>query len=71
MSEENPLNQTNLAIAALSASFANALEKHNPGFKDDFLKELEARYYTLRESKLVHTEAMETLNWTRQFIKDE
>lgn len=71
MTKQNTINQTHLAIAAITASFAKALEKHNPGFKDEFLSELEDRYYEIRESELSHIEAMETLTWTREFINKE
>ncbi len=68
MSKENPVNQTHLIIAALSASFAKALDKHNPGFKQDFMEELESKYYEIREAELQHIQAMETLQWTKEFL---
>lgn len=71
MSKENTLNQTHLLLAALSASFANALEKHNPGFKDDFLKEIESKYNEIREMEVSHIGAMETLTWTKEFLKED
>lgn len=71
MTKENPVNQTHLIIAALSASFANALEKHNPGFKQDFIEELESKYYEIREAELQHIQAMETLQWTKEFLNND
>lgn len=71
MPKENPINQTNLAIAALSASFANAMNKIDPQFSTLFLEEIENRYHELREMELVHVEAMETLTWTREFIQNK
>ncbi|MDV7491368.1 hypothetical protein R4511_02020 [Acinetobacter baumannii] len=71
MTKENPVNQTHLIIAALSASFANALEKHNPGFKQDFIEELESKYYEIREAELQHVQALETLQWTKEFLNSD
>lgn len=71
MANENPINQTNLAIAALSASFANAMNKIDPQFSALFLEELENRYHELRDMKSINVGAMETLNWTREFIQNK
>ncbi|AZC00457.1 hypothetical protein DKE52_008105 [Acinetobacter pittii] len=65
------MNQTNLAIAALSASFANAMNKIDPKFSTLFLEEIENRYHELKDMELIHVEAMETLNWTREFIQNK
>lgn len=71
MTKENPINQTNLAIAALSASFANAMNKIDPQFSALFVEELENKYQELREMDLLHIEAMETLTWTKEFIQNK
>ncbi len=71
MKEENPIDQTNLAIAAISASFAKAMNKIDPNFSTIFMEELENRYHEIREMKLHHVDAMETLNWTREFIQNK
>lgn len=71
MTTENPINQTNLAIAALSASFATAMNKIDPSFSTLFLEELENRYHEIRNMELAHVGAMETLNWTREFIQNK
>jgi len=71
MTEQNPIDQTNLAIAAISASFAKAMNKVDPKFSTIFLEELENRYHEIREMELSHIGAMETLNWTREFIQNE
>jgi hypothetical protein len=71
MSKENPVDQTHLLLAALSSSFANALEKHNPGFKDDFLKEIESKYNEIRDMEVSHIEAMQTLTWTKEFLRKQ
>ena len=70
MSNENPINQTNLALAAISACFAKAMEKHNPGFKDDFIQELENCYCEIRNSEISHIGAMETITWTKEFTQN-
>lgn len=71
MTKQNPIDQTNLAIAAISASFAKAMNKVDPKFSTIFLEELENRYHEIREMELPHIGAMETLNWTREFIQNE
>lgn len=68
MSERNPINQTNLAIAVLTASLVKALEKTNLGLTENFLKELQESYYEVREMEQSHIEVMETLQWTREFL---
>lgn len=70
MTKENPINQTNLAIAAISACFAKAMNQIDPKFSEIFLKELENQYMEIRESELAHIGAMETLTWTKEFIQD-
>lgn len=71
MTKENPINQTHLIIASITASFANALDKTNPGFKEEFLKELGERYHEIKDYSHPHTEALETLTWTRDFLNKE
>ncbi|QUY35638.1 hypothetical protein [Acinetobacter junii] len=71
MENQNPINQTHLIIAAISASFAKALDKHNPGVKEEFLKELGERYHEIREYSHPHIEALETLTWTRDFLNKD
>lgn len=71
MSAQNEINQTNLAIAALSASFAKAMDRVDPKFSTIFMEELESRYHEIRNKPQVHTEALETLTWTREFIQNK
>lgn len=68
MSQQNPINQTNLALAALTASLVKAFEQTNPGLTEKFLEEVRESYYQIREMELSHIEAMETLRWTREFL---
>lgn len=69
MSQKNPIDQTHLIIAAITASFTNALDKQNPGFKNQFISELREQYNEIREMELVHTETLETLMWTKELIE--
>ncbi|NIE95619.1 hypothetical protein F3J02_03830 [Acinetobacter sp. Tr-809] len=71
MTKDNPINQTHLIIASITASFAKALDKTNPGFKEEFLKELGERYHEIKDYSHPHTEALETLTWTRDFLNKE
>ncbi len=64
----NDLNQTNLALAALAASFAKALGEQFPAFLPQFEQELKKCYDNLADSEVCHTEAMETLRWTNEFL---
>lgn len=64
------LNQTNLALAALAASFAKALGEQSPDFLKAFERELEKQYRSLEEADVAHVEAMETLRWTSQFLHE-
>ena len=54
MTKQNPIDQTNLAIATISASFAKAMNKVDPKFSTIFLEELENRYHEIREMELPH-----------------
>lgn len=71
MAKANSVNQTHLIIASISASFARALDKHAPGFKEEFLKELGERYKEIKNYSQSNPEALETLSWTRDFLNKE
>jgi hypothetical protein len=64
------MDQTRLALAALAASIVSALGEHLPTFRQAFDKELEKRYYALRDADVIHVGAMETLKWTRDFLRE-
>jgi|GEM_PF-3099082 len=64
------LNQTNLAVAALAASFAKALDAQFPAFLPMFEQELEKRYRSLEDADVANVEAMETLRWTKDFLHE-
>ena len=67
-SRTSDLNQTNLALAALAASFAKALDAQFPAFLPIFEQELERQYRSLKDADVAHVEAMETLRWTKDFL---
>ena len=68
---QNPVNQTNLAIAALASCFAKALEKSNPGFIEKFDEQLRLHHSAISEGgTLSHIGAMETLKWTSEYLRE-
>ncbi len=64
------LNQTNLALASLAASFAKSLGEQFPAFLPAFSAELEKTYHKFQSSGAQHVEAMQTLRWVNEFLKD-
>lgn len=66
--EPNPIDQTRLAIAALTASIVQALDEQSPGVRARVLANMEKMYMSLREAQVSHIGAMETLSWTREFL---
>lgn len=62
--------QTRLAIAALAACLVRSLGESNPGLQSRFEALLEKAYHNLQGASVAHTGAMETLTWTRQFLKE-
>lgn len=69
MSEQGKFNQTNLAIAAISASFAKTMNMVEPKFSAIFLEELEGKYREIRDMPQANMEALETLIWTKELIE--
>lgn len=70
MDHENPVNQTHLALAALAASIVKTLDappESNRRFV--FEQALAACYRNLEEAEVAHIEAMETLRWTKEFLR--
>ncbi|QTD45989.1 hypothetical protein [Ottowia testudinis] len=65
----NPIDQTRLSVAAIAASLIQSLEDSNPGLTERFVKNLEAKYQEIRDYEVVHTGTLETLKWTRDFLK--
>ena len=66
----NPIDQTRLALAALTACIVQALDEPEGGVRRAFEANLEKAYAHLREGAVDHIGAMETLGWTRDFLKE-
>jgi hypothetical protein len=69
MSTDSPINQTNLALAALAACIVQALDEQQAGVRSKFEASLEKAYHSLRDGKLADTECLETLHWTQHILK--
>ena len=69
MSDDSPINQTNLALAALAACIVQALDEQQAGVRSRFEVYLEKAYYSLSDGKLPNTECLETLRWTQHVLK--
>lgn len=68
--EENP-NQTRLALATLTACIAKTLGESDSTFLPRLEKHLEAAYYSFRDTTPVNVGVMETLNWTREILREK
>jgi hypothetical protein len=62
--------QARVALAALAASMALALDSTNPGFSRKFEARLELANDHLNGMQFRHAKAIEALEWTRNFIQD-
>ena len=76
MPRSNPIDQTRLAMAALSACLVDALGESEPAFQarvEANLEEanLEHVYNIIRDMEgSSNVAAMEILHWTREFLKE-
>jgi hypothetical protein len=67
----NPIDQTRLAMAALSACLVDALGESEPAFQARVEANLEHVYNTIRDMEgPSNVAAMEILHWTREFLKE-
>jgi hypothetical protein len=66
----NPIDQTRLAMAALSACLVDALGESEPAFQARFKENLEHAYNNIRDMEGSNVAAMEILHWTREFLKE-
>ena len=66
----NPIDQTRLAMAALSACLVDALGEGEPAFQVKVEANLEHAYNIIREMEGSNVAAMEILHWTREFLKE-
>lgn len=69
MSTDSPINQTNLALATLTACIVQALDEQQAGVRSKFEANLEKAYYSLRDGELANAECLETLRWTQHVLK--
>jgi hypothetical protein len=69
MAKSNPIDQTRLALAALTACLVKTLSEQDESFQSRFTENLDRIYKEVRDSELSHIGAMETLGWTGEFLK--
>ena len=71
MPRSNPIDQTRLAMAALSACLVDALGESEPAFQARVEANLEHVYNIIRDMEgSSNVAAMEILHWTREFLKE-
>jgi hypothetical protein len=63
------IDQTRLALAALTACLVKTLSEQDESFQSRFTENLDRIYKDVRDSELPHIGAMETLGWTGEFLK--
>ncbi|MEM7489289.1 MAG: hypothetical protein AAF390_09225 [Pseudomonadota bacterium] len=62
--------QTRLALAALNAALVRTLHESGAISAQDYLGNLERIYGLVRDRETSSVELLETLNWTREILKD-
>jgi len=70
MAKPNPIDQTQLAIAALTACIVQSIDGQDAGFRARFERNLDITYKEIRDMELSHIGALETLKWTTEFLKN-
>jgi hypothetical protein len=70
MEKSNPIDQTRLALAILTACFVKTFSEQDESFRIRFERNLTRAYKEVRESELSHVGAMETLRWVEGYLKD-
>lgn len=66
---DTPINQTNLALAVLTACIVQALDESQAGVRSRFEENLGKAYHSLRDGGVAGTECLETLRWTQDILK--
>jgi hypothetical protein len=66
---QSDLDQTRLALAALAACIVRALGEDGPDVLTNFEKYMEKIYGQLREGPASNVGAIETLIWTKEFLR--
>ena len=69
MAKSSPIDQTRLAVAALTACIVQAIGEQDEGFRARFDRNLEKAYKDIRDMELSHIGALETLKWTSEFLQ--
>ncbi len=69
MEKPNPVDQTRLTLAAVTACLIRSLDEEDAGLQRRFRENIEKVYQSLRDDDVAHTGAMETLGWIKQFLK--
>ena len=70
MEKSNPIDQTRLALAVLTACFVKTFSEQDESFRLRFEQNLTRAYKEVREAELSHIGAMETLRWVSEYLKD-
>ncbi len=70
MPRSNPIDQTRLALAAVTACLVDAIGENETAFRARFEENLEHAYDNIREMEGANVGAMEILHWTREFLKE-
>ena len=65
------LSQNKMAIAALFAALVEALDEKSNGLALSFARHLDETQTKLRENEVDHQGVLETLAWTRSFLRDD
>lgn len=66
--QQNPVDQTRLAIAALTACIAQTLNESDESFVQRFSENLDKMYRPIRDVELDHKDGLETLSWTMDLL---
>lgn len=70
METSNPIDQTRLTLAVLTACFVKTFSERDESFRARFEQNLTKAYKEVRESELSHIGTMETLRWVSDYLKD-
>jgi hypothetical protein len=69
MEKSNPIDQTRLILAVLTACFVKTFSEQDESFRVRFEHNLTRAYKEVRESELSHIGTMETLRWVSEYLK--
>ena len=69
MEASNPIDQTRLALAALTACLVKTISEQDESFLEKFKHDLHNTYRDIKDMELSHIGTMEILTWTDEFLK--